>query len=84
MRCRTRWIVLLAASVISSCVLGFYQTTNAAPKGNPPPFANSVEQRLEMVEVLKEIRDLLKEQNALLRAGSPKGIVGQPASQPGK
>jgi hypothetical protein len=52
---------------VGLCVLGFYSSSGAAPQGGQPPFANSVEQRSEMVRELREIKELLKEQNALLR-----------------
>ncbi|MCH7726828.1 MAG: hypothetical protein IH991_10155, partial [Planctomycetes bacterium] len=39
--------------------------TTAAPK---QPFGNAVEQRQQMVRELREIKELLKAQNALLRA----------------
>jgi hypothetical protein len=79
MRSRTAWALLIAANALCYCVLGFYQTTTAAvPKGNPPPFANAVQQRMEMIGHLKEIKELLKEQNALLRSGNLKVVVTLP------
>lgn len=62
-------LVLLAANALALCVLGFYSTTSAAPLGTPP-FADAVEQRGEMLKQLREIKDLLKEQNALLRGNA--------------
>lgn len=56
--------ITAVAAVI--CVLGFYSLVTAAPAGQPP-FANSVEQRAEMIAELREIKELLKEQNTLLR-----------------
>ena len=68
------WALLLAANVLGYCMLSFYQTTTAAaPPG--PSFPNSTELRVEMIDQLKEIKDLLKEQNALLRSGDVKVIV---------
>jgi len=77
---RTGWALLVAANVVCYCVLGFYQTPAAAQrsKGATPPFANSVEQRIQMVNHLAEIKELLKEQNALLRSGNLKVIVSEP------
>ena len=49
-------------------VLGFYSSSGAAPQGGQPPFANSVEQRSETIRELREIKELLKEQNAMLRS----------------
>jgi hypothetical protein len=65
-------LALFAANAIALCVLGFYNTTHAAPLGTPP-FADAVEQRGEMLQQLREIKDLLKEQNALLR-GNAKSV----------
>ena len=67
-----RWALLLASNAVLLAVLGFYSTSGAAPQSGQPPFANSVEQRAEMVQELREIKELLKEQNALLRSGAAK------------
>jgi len=79
-RRRTGWGLLIAASVLCYCVLGFYQTTAVAQrKVSPgPPFANSVDQRAQMIRTLGEIKELLKEQNALLRSGKLKVVVAEP------
>jgi len=67
------WPALLGAAVLTGTMLGFYGTSSAAQRtGGQPPFANAVEQRMEMISLLREIRDLLKEQNALLRSGELK------------
>jgi hypothetical protein len=72
-----RWLGLMAANAVALGVLGFYSTSGAAPSGGgQPPFNNSVEQRDAMVRELREIKDLLKEQNALLRAGGAKQADG--------
>ena len=75
MKRRTAWIVLLVANVLCYCVLSFYQKTDAAPptRGGPP-FANAVQQRMEMIQLLQEIRGLMQEQNALLRSANQKAI----------
>ncbi len=78
MRCRNGWFLLVAANVLCYCVLSFYRTTDAAPVKGYPPFANSVEQRNQMVNELREIKVLLKEQNALFRSGKLKVIVSEP------
>jgi hypothetical protein len=57
-------------------VLGFYSTLGAAPQAGQPPFANPVEQRAEQVRELREIKELLKEQNELLRGGAMKAPHG--------
>lgn len=51
------------------CVLGFYGTGSAQPPKTHEPFANSVAQQAEMIQLLKEINQQLKEQNNLLRSG---------------
>ncbi len=81
-RRRTGWALLIAAGVLCYCVLGFYQTTAEAQRTPPgsPPFANSVQQRAEMVGLLREIKQCLQEQNALLRSGKLKVVVSQPAN----
>ena len=68
----SRWTWLVVANAIVWGVLGFYRTLGAAPQAGQPPFANPVEQRSEMVRELREIKELLREQNALLRSGSGK------------
>ncbi len=71
--------MLIAANALCYCVLSFNQTTDAAgPRKNPPPFANSLDQRAEMNRHLSEITNLLKEQNALLRSGKLKVVVSEP------
>jgi len=85
MRRRARWAILIAAITLFGCVLSFYQTTDAAQRGqSKAPFANPVDQRIQMVEELKGIRALLREQNALLaeqnkllRSGKSKAVAPQ-------
>ena len=62
---RFQWRALIVANVFVWVALGLYTTTRAAPQ---PPFANSVQQRADMIRELKEIKLLLKEQNTLLRS----------------
>lgn len=76
-----KWSLLVAANVAVLCMLGLYSTGGAAPQSGQPPFANSVEQRVEMIGELREIKELLKEQNALLRGGAAK-TPGTPDSEP--
>ena len=75
---RSGWALLIAANLLFLCVLSFYRTTDAAPPKAQQPFANSVEQRMEMINELREIKGLLKEQNALLRSGDVKVVVVDP------
>jgi hypothetical protein len=84
MKRRAGWVVLIAANVLCYCVLSFYQQSDAASSAEAKlPFANSVEQRIEMIRLLGEIRDQLKQQNALLRSGELKVVVSQSEKQPG-
>jgi hypothetical protein len=69
-----RWTALITANVLAWCMLCFHQQGTAAPAA-PPPFANAVEQRIEMIEQLKQVNALLKEQNLLLKSGSLKVIL---------
>ena len=70
-----RWVGLVIANVLVWCVLSFYGSTAAAPQSARQPFSNPVEQRHEMIRELKEIKALLKEQNALLRNAATRDAV---------
>lgn len=72
---RFAWSMLLTVNVVSLCVLGFYGRSDAAPKSANEPFANSVEQRFEIIRQLQQINDQLKEQNALLKSGKLRVVV---------
>jgi hypothetical protein len=72
---KLRFGIFLAINLLGLCVLGLYRPTQAAPPEESQPFANSVEQRAEMISQLKEIVAELKEQNALLRSGNLKVLV---------
>ena len=74
----TRYSLLVGLNVAGLLVLGFYSIGGAAPQAGQPPFANPVDQRSDMVRELREIKDLLKEQNALLRGGAVKGDANLP------
>jgi len=74
--CFSRWTWLVIANVIVVGVLGFYSTLGAAPQQGQLPFANPVEQRADQIRELREIKELLKEQNELLRGGAVKGVNG--------
>lgn len=73
---RAGWVLLLTAIVVCCGVLGLYPS-HAAPTGGGQPVANPAEQRMEMIAELKEIKALLKEQNALLQSGSLKVVVAE-------
>jgi hypothetical protein len=72
---RVRFGILVAINVLGLCMLGFYRPTSAAPPEESQPFANSIEQRAEMIAQLKEVVAELKDQNALLRSGNLKVVV---------
>ena len=58
-------VVLAILGVVG--VLGLYRTRPAVSQPPRMPFSNSVEQRSEMIKELRQIRQLLEEQNRLLR-----------------
>ena len=68
-------MLLVVACVLSSCVLVFHQTGTAQNSAPEPTLANAVEARRQMITNLQEIKELLKEQNALLRSGQIKVVV---------
>jgi hypothetical protein len=72
------WATLTATTIALICVLGFYQSSGAQQAGPTQPFANAVEQRAEIIIQLKQLNASLKEQNALLRSGELRVVVGQP------
>ena len=70
MNLRALSATLLVTGIITCCVLGFYQSTQAAPRQlqqQDIPFPNSGGQRIEILAELKEMVALLKEQNKLLK-----------------
>ncbi len=66
------WTLLIVANVLVISVLSLHRSTDAAPPTARQPFSNSLEQRNNMIEELREIKALLKEQNTILR-----GIAAQ-------
>ncbi|HOM16711.1 MAG TPA: hypothetical protein PLQ00_05240 [Thermoguttaceae bacterium] len=78
------WMVFLWIFVLICGVLSLYRTSGTAAPAPVEPFANAVAQRSEMIAHLKEIRDLLKEQNALLKSGELRVVLVQPTSKSGK
>ncbi len=62
-----RWFSIILGSAALIFVLGFYSPDSAAQQA-AQPFANAVDQRNEMIRELREIKELLKEQNQLLKA----------------
>lgn len=72
------WSVFTLIAGLGLCVLGFYSSSGAAPQGGQPPFANAVEQRNEMIRELREVKELLKEQTALLRTMTKNNVAEKP------
>jgi hypothetical protein len=68
----SRWTALVVLNLMAWGVFGAYQVSQAQSKGGQLPFANSNEQRGDILRELKEIKDLIKEQNSLLRDGAGK------------
>jgi len=78
----SRWTWLVAGNVVALCMLGFYSQLGAAPPAGQPPFANPIDQRQDMIRELHEIKELLKEQNGLLRAGAEKNAAVKANANP--
>ncbi len=79
MRRSTAWTLLIMANVLCYCVLSLYQPGIAAQPSGPARIANPIEQRADMLGELQQIRELLKEQNELLRSGKLRVVVEQDA-----
>jgi|YelNatPaOPRAMG01_1025707.scaffolds.fasta_scaffold550001_1 hypothetical protein len=63
----TKVAMILLVSAAVGFMLGFVQIASVAdPAPAQPPFANSVEQRMEMIAELRKIRELLTRQNELI------------------
>jgi hypothetical protein len=71
---KTGFLLFLIAGVLCCCVLSFHQTGNAQT-GSRPTLSDPAEERRELIANLEAIKNLLKEQNALLRSGQVKVIV---------
>jgi hypothetical protein len=80
-RLTSRWSILVLLNVLAWGMLGLYQHSIAQSRTPQLPFANSNEQRSEIVQELREIKSLLKETNALLREQS---APLQPAARPAR
>ena len=74
---RYRWAALLGANAVALCMLGFYGSSSAQQAQQAPnlPFANSVEQTDEIIQQLKQLNGLMREQNNLLRSGQLQVVV---------
>lgn len=64
----------LVAVVLFFCVLGFYRISPAAPNAQQP-FGNSLGQRQQIIDQLKETNRLLRQQIALLQSGRVTVVV---------
>lgn len=66
-----RPLAYIAPLLLVAGVLGLWGTAVGQQEGVPgagrPPFADAAEQREEMIRELREMRSLIKEQNALLK-----------------
>lgn len=71
----SRWTILITINVTALCLMGAYQWCEAQSKGGQLPFANSNLQRSDILREISEIKELLKEQNALLREGASKNVA---------
>ncbi|HZZ28620.1 MAG TPA: hypothetical protein VFE46_11515 [Pirellulales bacterium] len=84
---RFRWAFLIGLNLFCWYMLGLHQPTSVAqtsPTNGELPFANSVVQRFDMVDQLKQINAQLKEQNALLRSGTVRVLVSLDPQTVGK
>ena len=69
--------LLIVVNVLFLCMLGFYRTSPAEPPAAKQPFANSVAQRQEIIDQLKEVNRQLRQQNALLQNGRLTVVVAK-------
>lgn len=82
MRTRPSLILSLAAAACTVAgMLLFYSTLAAAPPVGQAPFVDATVQREEMLRELRAIRELLKEQNSLLKDQLQKNHGSTPAKR---
>ena len=84
---RIRWGVLIGLNLLCWFMLGFHQPASVAqlpPNNGELPFANSVAQRFDIIDQLKQINTQLKEQNTLLRSGTVRVLVALDPQSIGK
>ena len=65
-RCSLAALAVAAMFAVGGVLL-FYSTLGAAPPAGQAPFVDATVQREEMLRELRSIRDLIKEQNGLLK-----------------
>jgi len=70
---------LVAGTAVVCGMLLFYSTLGAAPPAGQSPFVDATVQREEMLRELRSIRDLIKEQNGLLKEFIQKSNGNAPA-----
>jgi hypothetical protein len=73
--------LVAALAAVALGMLLFYSTLGAAPPAGQPPFVDATVQREEMLRELRSIRELLKEQNSLLKEAIQKSNGNQPAKR---
>ncbi len=73
---RTCLLVTGIAICTAFLVLGLNRPEEAFSQQPKQPFANAVQQRAEANALLREIRDLLREQNAMLQNTLPRDGSG--------
>jgi hypothetical protein len=80
MRIRFHWpsAVLGAAVAGMLCMLGLLQPSATAQSEEGATFANAIEQRREIIGLLRDSNALLKEQIEVLRSGKLQ-VITQPA-----
>jgi hypothetical protein len=84
---RFRWGLLVGLNLFCWYMLGLHQPASVAqtsPTNGEQPFANSVVQRFDMIDELRQINAQLKEQNALLRSGTVRVLVSLDPQAAGK
>ncbi len=76
---RFHWPSALVGAAVAGllCMLGFSEPAATAQSG-PATFANAIEQRQEMIRLLRDQSALAKEQLDLLRSGKLR-VVAEPA-----
>jgi hypothetical protein len=76
---RFHWPSALVGAAIAGmlCMLGFPEPEATAQSG-PAAFANAIEQRQEMIRLLRDQNALAKEQLDLLRSGKLRVVVEPP------
>jgi hypothetical protein len=73
-------VMLLGAILLSWVVLDVCRRSEAAAEAARQPFRNAVGQRKAIIQELREIRQLLEEQNALPRSAEKKGKPAKAAN----